>query len=373
MNKVYRIGAIGFAHSHIDSNLKAFSTLGDKVKFVACADIEPRVPSISEEPGTRKDEVKQAVKLYGMKRYDDYKKMLDENELDIVLVCSENAFHPYVCEEILRRGIHVVLEKPIAASMQGALRIARAAKEGGAKVFVNWPSTWYPAVRYAKKLCDEGKIGKIFKITYRNVDSQGALSYGQKITDGEKGREWWHQSDVGGGALLDYCCYGACLSHWFTGEKPVSAYGLKANFNSPYASAEDYATITVRFPDAVAILEGSWTTVNTGVPNGPIIYGLEGTMVVNKRGEVEIYKTRHKEMPDEVLTPPPLPEGRENLGKDVINHLETGADVHPTLSLENNLTAMSILDAGIRSAQSGKMELVNDGTWCVGADAIGTR
>ena len=57
------------------------------------------------------------------------------------------------------------------------------------------------------------------------------------------------------GALLDYCCYGACLSRWFFGEKSVAAYGMTANFNSPYGNVEDYATITVRFPQGVAILE----------------------------------------------------------------------------------------------------------------------
>jgi hypothetical protein len=52
MEKKYRIAAIGFAHSHIDSNLKDFASCGDRVEFIAAADVKPRIPSLSKERGT---------------------------------------------------------------------------------------------------------------------------------------------------------------------------------------------------------------------------------------------------------------------------------------------------------------------------------
>jgi len=366
MPKKYRIAAIGFAHSHMASNIKSFAQCSDRVEFIAAADIKPKIPSVSAEKGTRIDGLKEAVKLYGFREYGDYEKLLEENKIDIALVCSENAFHPAVMEKILRKGIHVVVEKPLAASMEGALCIARASRESGAKVITNWPTAWSPGVRASKEMADSGAIGKLFKFTYRNSDSQGPMSYGQVMTDTEKGLEWWHQSDTGGGALLDYCCYGACMSSWFFGRQPVAAYGLKANFDSPYGNAEDYAAITVRFPESVALLEGSWTTVNGGVPNGPVIYGTKGTMVVRQNGTIEVFRKRHTETPDEIITPAPLPAGRETLGKETLHHLDTGEPLFPMIDLPLNLAAMSILDTGARSAQSGKMELINDGTWCIG-------
>jgi predicted dehydrogenase len=366
MERPYRIGIIGYAHSHIISNARAFFQLGNKVSFVAAADVPPLVEPLNNSDGTRYGIMKSLNREIGIeKTYSDYTQMLDEQNLDIALVCADNAFHGRVCEEILRRGIHVVMEKPMATSMQDAMRIARAAKEGNAAVVINWPTTWQPAVRLAHKLCQDGEIGRLFKVTFRNSDSLGPLSYGQQMTDVERGREWWYQSAAGGGALLDYCCYGACLSCWFFGEKPVAAYGMKANFNSPYGDAEDYATITAHFPQGVAIIEGSWTTVNTGIPSGPILYGLEGTMVVDG-SEVRIYKTRHASEPDAVYVPDPLPEGRRTLGEEVLNHLRSGEPLHPTLSLPNNLLAMSILDAGIRSADSQKLELTRDNFTTIG-------
>ena len=368
MPKKYRIAAIGFAHSHIDGNLRSFAECKGRVEFVAAADVKPKVASVNREKGTRIDEFREALELYGFKKYDDYEKLLEENQIDIALVCSENAFHPAVMEKLLRRGIHVVVEKPLAASMEGALRIARASRETGARVITNWPTAWSPAIRQAKKIVDSGEIGKLFKFCFRNSDSQGPLSYGQVITDTEKGLEWWHQSDTGGGSMLDYCCYGACMSPWFCGEAPAAAYGLKANFDSPYGSAEDYASITVRFPHAVALLEGSWTTVNGGVAPGPLLYGTKGTLVVHQNGNIDVYKKRHTEKPDEIITPAPLPDGRETLGKETLHHLDTGEPLFPLLDLPLNLRAMSILDTGARSAKSGKMELINDEIWCTGDD-----
>ena len=369
MPKKYRIAAIGFAHVHMDSTLRLFAECKDKIEFVAAADIKPKVPSESNEGGTRYTQLNKAIEHYGFKKYDDYEKLLDENQYDIALVCAENVFHPEVMEKILRKGIHVVVEKPLAMTMEGALRIERASRETGAKVITNWPTAWYPAVRKAKELVDSGEIGKLFKFYYRNQDSLGPFSYGQNMTDIEKGREWWYQADTGGGAMLDYCCYGACMSCWFIGKAPEASYGLRANFNSPFGSADDYSTITVRFPDSVAILEGSWTTVSSGVPNGPLLYGLEGTMVARLNGDVEIYKTRHSETPDKIIKADPLPAGRETLAKETLHHLDTGEPLFSMLDLPVNMAATAILDTGARSAKSGKIEMANNGIWCVGDDS----
>ena len=367
MAKKYRVGAIGFAHSHIETNIKSFAQCADRVEMVAAADVPPRAPSLTIERGTRFDELKQAVKLYNMKEYDDYKKLLDENELDICCVCAENAYHPFIAELLLKKGIHVVIEKPFAADMKGTMRMWRAARASKAEIITNWPSAWSPAIRTAKELVDAGKIGRVFKFSYRNSDSEGPLSYGQTLTEEELAAEWWYSSDQGGGSMLDYCCYGACMSCWILNQKPVAAFGMKANINSHYGDAEDYAAILARFSNAVAHLEGSWTTVNGGVPAGPLIYGTEGTLIVDG-GVVKIFKKRHTNVPDEIIEPKPLPAGRASLGEDVINHLDTGEPLFPMLDMPLNIYAASILDAGARSAISNKLELVGDEYWTIGRD-----
>jgi predicted dehydrogenase len=248
--------------------------------------------------------------------------------------------------------------------------MVRAVKANNVKLMVNWPTTWFPAIRKMKELIDEGMIGDVWEVKWRNGASMGPLSYSKgedAFTDAEKGSEWWHQTAPGGGALLDYCCYGACLSRYLIGEPAVAAIAMKANLTSHYGDAEDNAAITVRFPNAMAILEGTWTTWHSGVPTGPVVYGKTGTMVIDRR-ELKVYTTRSYSAvePDLVTEGDPLPEGRATLAEEFIHHIETGQPLHPTLDMMQNVEAMAILDAGARSAASGKLELVNTPTWCVG-------
>ncbi len=380
MSRTYRLGVIGFAHMHVNHLLDEFKRMPN-VEWVACADTVPDRPSLSMKDSSRGANVRRAVEVIGIpKVYADYAEMLANERMDVVIFCPENARHPEVAEAIAARGIHMVTEKPMAADLPGALRIARAVRSAGVELMVNWPITWSPAVRKAKELIDAGRIGDVWEVKWRNGASMGPLAYGhgdQAFTDDEKGAEWWHHAAPGGGALLDYCCYGACLSRWYIGEPAVAAYGLKANLRSPFGDAEDNAIITARFPHAVAIIEGTWTTWAVGVPTGPIAYGSEGALVVSARPNpaggrpvpvVEVHSTRGAAswQPDEVLDGDPLPEGRATEAEEFFHHLETGEPLHPTLEMGLNVEAMAILDAGHRSARSGHLETVDDATWRIG-------
>jgi predicted dehydrogenase len=377
MTRTYRLGVIGFAHMHVNTLIDHFHALPN-VRWVACADTVPATPSLSMAPSTRGANLKRAHEQIGIPTvYADYREMLEKERLDVVLFCPENARHAEVAQAIAAAGCHMVTEKPMAADLSQALRMARAAAAHKVLLMVNWPLTWSPANRKAKELIDAGVIGDVLEVKWRNGASMGPLAYGQSITPAEKGAEWWHQAAAGGGALLDYCCYGACLSRWFIGQPAVAAAGIKANLTSTYGDAEDNAIITVRYPQALAILEGAWTTWAAGVPTGPIIYGTRGALVVGAepvrtdsgdmpKTVVMVYTTRHGEKPDQVLEGDPLPAGRANLAEETIHCLETGDAPHITLQVQHNLEAMAILDAGIRSAASGKLELVDSAAWCIG-------
>ena len=373
MSKNYRIGVIGFAHMHVNTLIDDFAKL-ENMKWVACADIIPVVPSISEELTTRKANTRRAREHTGIpKVYRNYREMLDKEEFDIIIFCPENARHGEIATAIANKGVHMLTEKPVAATLSEALRMVRAAKANNVILAINWPTTWSPVIREMKELIDSEIIGDIWEIKWRNGPSLGPLAYGQNISDVEKGAEWWHQATVGGGALLDYCCYGACLSRWFIGEPAVAAWGIKANLTSHYGDAEDNAIITVRYPKSLSILEGTWSTFHSGIPTGPIVYGTKGTLVATEQmigGElkevVQIFTERGKPEPTQVIEGEPLPIGRETLAKEFIHHLETNEPLHPTLDMMFNLEVMGIIDAGIRSSISGKLELVNDANWCIG-------
>jgi predicted dehydrogenase len=375
MSKTYRLGIIGFGHMHINNVASLFADHA-QVEWAACADTVPVVPELRAAPYTRDWNRAHLIETLGIPQsYGDYHEMLAREELDIVIVTSENAQHPDVVEACAAAGANVCVEKPMAMSLAHGLRMARACRAAGTTLVVNWPLTWSPAARKAKELIDEGVIGRTLEVKWR-AGHTGPLGVGAKhagvsdvaapMNGPELAATWWHQEAQGGGALLDYCCYGAMVSRWYIGEQAVGALGMKANLNSRWGDACDNGIIVVRFPGAMALLEGSWTTWDHGVPTGPILYGTTGTLVVGRQGEQPIVRLERGHGESEVYEAEPLPAGRTTIAEEYIHHLDTGEPLHPTLELDFNLEVMAILDAGARSAESGQLEMVDSAVWCVG-------
>ena len=365
--KSYRVGVIGFAHMHVNELVDRFAATG-RSPIVACADTVPRTPSLTTVEGSRKANLGRALALpSNPRRYEDYRELLAAERLDIVILCPENARHSEIAQEVAELGVHVVAEKPMAATLDGARSMAAAAKKSGVTLAVNWPIAWSPAFRKLKKLVEDKAIGDLWELKWRNPASLGPLAHGSShpgdtvisavVSDAEKGSEWWHQADAGGGALLDYCCYGACLSAWLIPEAPTSVLGVTANLKSGYGDAEDNAAMMVGFPSALSILEASWTTVHNGGAPVLALYGTKGTIVV-EGGDILIYREPGSKTPSQVEKGESLPSSRSTIAEEILRHLETGETLHPLLDLPINLATMAILDAGIRSAQTGKVELV---------------
>jgi predicted dehydrogenase len=295
--------------------------------------------------------------------------MIATEKFDIMIVQSENAQHPDVVEACAAAGIHVCVEKPMAVSLAAAQRMVRAAEAAGTDIVINWPLTWSPAARKAKELVDQGVIGRVLEVKWRAAHT-GPLGPGAAHTgvDGttvpmtgvERGASWWHQAAAGGGAMLDFCCYGGMYSRWVIGEQAQAAMGLKANLNSTWGTAEDNAVIVVRFPQAIALWEGAWTCFDSGVPGGPIVYGQTGTLVVETVAGKPRVRLERGHAQTTIYECEPLPAGRADVAQEYIHHLDTGEPLHQSLEMHFNLEIMAILDAGIRSAASGRLEAVNN-------------
>jgi predicted dehydrogenase len=369
------VGIIGFAHMHINTLVAQFKE-HPQVELVACADTIPARPELREARYTRGWNLKNAVENYGVSKvYEDYNELLAKESCDIILCCAENARHAEVVEACAAAKAHVIVEKPMASSLAHALRMVRACQAAETTLIVNWPITWSSAARKAKALIDAGEIGRVLEVKWRG-GSTGPLGPGAKhpgvtettvpMTGVERGATWWHQADTGGGVMLDYCCYGSMVARWYIGQPGTAALGLKANLDSPWGDAEDNAVMLARFPQAIGLFEASWSTLDHGVSTGPIVFGTTGTLVVNRQDGSEVVRLERGGGQTTVYEGDPLPAGRNGLPFEMIHHLETGEPLHPTLDPEVNLEAMAILDAGIRSAASGHLELVDSTAWTIG-------
>jgi predicted dehydrogenase len=375
MSKKYRVGIVGFAHMHIN-NVASLYAQHPQVELVACADTVPDRPELREAPYTRAWNLKNVLTNIGVpKAYDDYHEMLKKEQFDIIICCSENAKHPEVVEACAAAGANVCVEKPMAMSLSHALRMVRACQAAGTTMLINWPLTWSPSARKAKALIDEGLIGRVLEVKWRaghtgplgsGAAHAGVSETADAMTGAERGATWWHQAAAGGGALLDFSCYGTMVSRWYIDEPAIAAIGMKANLDNQWGDADDNGAMIVRFPSAMALLEGSWTTWHHGVPTGPIVYGTTGTLVVESRDGKPVVRLERGHGQATIYESEPLPEGRQQVSGEFIHHLETGEPLHPTLEMMFNLEVMAILDAGVRSAESGKLEMVNSAVWQIG-------
>ena len=375
MSNSYRIGVVGFAHMHVN-HVAALFGQHSQVELVACADTVPTVPELREAPYTRGWNLKHALDNIGIpKSYDDYREMLERESFDIVICTTENARHPEVVEACAQAGANVCVEKPMAMSLGDALQMARSCEAAGVKMAVNWPISWSTSARKAKELIDEGLIGRVLEVRWRGghrgpvgtgVGHAGVNEDAVAMSGPERGATWWHRHSEGGGAMLDFCSYGAMAAVWYIGQPGVSAIGMCANLDSPWGDADDNGAMIVRFPEAMGVFEGTWTSRHSGVSNGPIVYGTEGTLVVETQERKPVVRLERGQGDSTVYECEELPEGRRQVSEELIHHLDTGEPLHETLQVGVNLQVMAILDAGIRSADSGKMENVNSAVWQIG-------
>lgn len=375
MSMEYRLGIIGFAHMHVNHVASVFAA-HESAQIVACADTVPLVPERQVDTYTRGWNLQHCVETLGIPNvYDDYHKMLDQERLDLVIVCTENAQHAAVVQACAAAGAHVVVEKPMAASLSDGLAMARAVHESKTALVTNWPSTWSPAIRQAQALVAEGAIGRVLEVTWRGGHTgplgpgsghEGVEDPAARLSGPVRGATWWHQTAAGGGAMLDYCCYGCCMSRWLIGQQATAALGVKANLASHWGDAEDNAVMVARFPDAVGLFEGSWSTLDHGGRKGMVIYGTTGTMIPEEQADTPIVRIERGGDRSERIPAKPLPEGRHTLAHEVFGYLEGQHGLHPTLEMGFNLEVMAILDAGLRSSRSGRLEVVENATWCIG-------
>jgi scyllo-inositol 2-dehydrogenase (NADP+) len=273
--------------------------------------------------------------------------MLDAARPQAVAAFTSTYDHPTVVEACAARGIHVMMEKPLAVSTQHARRIAAAAARGGVHVLVNYETTWYPSNLAAWRAVREGALGPV-----RRMVAHDGHRGPQEIGVQPEFLAWLTDPVLnGGGALTDFGCYGANLFTWLMGNaRPVSVTAVTQTIKPDvYPRVDDEATIVVTWPEAVGIIQASW--------NWPFdrkdleVYGRTGQALTVRR---EAVRFRLEGKNEEEIPSPPIAAPED----DPLRYLAAVArgEIRPSglSSLENNLIVTEILDAARESAKSGR-------------------
>lgn len=256
--------------------------------------------------------------------------------------------HRQVVEECAPHHIDVMMEKPLAVNMKHARAIEAAAKKGDIQIIVNYETTWYSGNQGAYDIVQRHDIGDLRKIVVHDGHS------GPKEIGCSTNFLNWLTDPVlnGGGAVVDFGCYGADLITWLMdGERPTSVFAVTQQIKPDvYPKVDDEATIVLTYPKAQGIIQASW--------NWPFnrkdmeIYGRTGSVMVPKSDLLRVRKAGEQQDRDE--TPAPL----TGPNADPLSYLIAveRKEIKPSglSSLEVNLTAMEILDAARESARTGK-------------------
>ncbi|MEM6397024.1 MAG: Gfo/Idh/MocA family oxidoreductase [Bacteroidota bacterium] len=337
-----KIAVIGLTHTHVhwifDSEKR-----GD-IEIVGI--VEPNA-GLAKRYGERHG--------YGMDIvFATHEALIQAKDFEAVAAFGSIYQHLEVVETYAPLGKHIMVEKPLAVSLDHAQKMDSLAKAHDIHLLTNYETTWYPTNHEAYKLTRaDNRIGAIRKIIVRN-GHRGP----KKIGINEEFLDWLTDPELnGGGAIVDFGCYGANLATWLMGnQRPKSVTALTQQQqaeNNPLV--DDEAIILLNYDTAVAVIQASW--------NWPIgrkdleIYGLDGAVYADNRNDLSVriatgYDTYDEEKMNLAERDPPYDDPFSMFAVVVKGEIELPPN--DLSGLKNNLLVVEILEAAKESAMKGK-------------------
>jgi predicted dehydrogenase len=343
--KPVRIAVAGITHGH------AGFILGRKPK--------PDIELVGiYEPNT--ELAKHHAKSFGIKAelfYTDMNKMLESVKPEAVVAFGSIYEHMAVVEACAPKGIHVMVEKPLATNLAHAKRMEELALKNKIYLLTNYETSWYPTTEKAYQLAnDSNYLGAIKKVVIHDGHKgPKEIGVGKEFLD-------WLTDPVqnGGGALIDFGCYGANLmTYLMRGIEPVSVTAVTQQFKPAiYPKVDDEATIIVTYPSAQCIIQASW--------NWPFgrkdmeVYGETGYAFAVNNTTMRI-RNNEKE-PERTIQ---LTAKEMGVYEDPISYFADAVrgkikvPKNGLYSLENNVMVCKILEAARESSKTGKTIFLN--------------
>ena len=345
----YKIAVVGLQHAHIWLNLGAMLK-GDPVQLVGVADAAPEqrewarnsapVGYTRGQPGPH---VPDESLIFA-----DWKKMIDQTKPDIVWAFTPTNEHLDVVRYCAPKGIHVMMEKPLAATYQQALEIQALARKYNVLVMVNFASTWQPAQYAIKAAIDAGEIGPVWRL-HAMTGSGGPgnpknSAFAAWLADPVKN---------GGGALMDFGCYSVLWSLWLKG-RPQSVYATAQHLKPDiYPNVDDNATIVLNYTDGLALLEATWDQPPRTSNGGNEIYGRTGSIVGNQIRKAGAPAGGRGMPQGDPIKVDPLPPERAAPLDYVADRIRTKHPLDGMASLDLNVTVVEVLEAAKISIKTG--------------------
>lgn len=315
------------------------------LEFVAACDI---VPEHIEEV-LKKNELQDAP----IKRYTDYKKMIEENDIDLIGIATESGIHAEIALYCIDHGIHVIIEKPMAMRMKDADEIIQRSEEKKVKVCACHQNRFNVAIQRLRHAVEEGRFGKL---SHGSIHVRWNRNKG--YYDQAPWRGTWAQD---GGALMNQCIHGIDLLRWMFGNEVEEVYGSTRQQFHDYLEAEDVGMAVVKFKNgAIATIEGTTNVYPQNLEETLYVFGEKGTVKIGGKSTNNIDVWDFADETEEDLKNKGLEEatsnvygnGHTSLYADVIEAIEN--DRAPYVDAYAGRNALEMVLAIYKSQKEGK-------------------
>ena len=279
---------------------------------------------------------------------------------DLAILCAATANHASYTRRLAVYGVHVLVEKPFAGSVDDARAMIAAVQPTGKTLAVNWPLRWVESHVTAKRLVDEGMIGEVVEIHSYGGNRGPLYHLADKIevsreeVERQKPTSWWYKRAAGGGSLLDYLGYGATLGTWYRGgEAPLEVTCVTDE--TPGIEVDQHAITICRYAGGLSKMETRWGTftdpwvIQPQPKCGFILVGTEGTIASWDYADHITVQTRARPEPHPIPADP-LPPGARNVIEYVLGCISRGEPPAGPLDPAVSLIGQRIVDTAARSA-----------------------
>jgi len=256
-DKSLRVGVIGAGRIAEMRHIPEYLSNKD-VELVAIADID-------------KVQLEKIGKKFNIKRlYTDYREMIKNEKLDAVSVCTPNYLHASITIDALEKGLNVLVEKPMATSLEEADRMIEVAEKNGRILMVGHNQRLAPGHQIAKKIIESGILGKINMV--RTVFGHGGPEFWSP-----RGKWFFNKEEAFAGVMADLGIHKVDLVRWLLGQEVKRVSAFKGTFEKS-GDVEDNGVAIMEFEKGtLGILQVSWT-LKPGEDNSTIFYCEKGML-----------------------------------------------------------------------------------------------
>lgn len=242
------------------------AALNNNLEIIAVCDVLPeKMDAILEKHELQDRE--------DIKKYTDYKEMVAELKPELVSIATESGKHAEIALYCIEQGVNLIIEKPMAMSIEDADKIIEASERKGVKVSACHQNRFNVAIQELRKAIEEGRFGKL---SHGSIHVRWNRDHG--YYDQAKWRGTWAED---GGALMNQCIHGIDLLRWMMGDEIEEVYGATRQQFHDYLEAEDVGMAVVKFKNgAIGTIEGTTNVYPKNLEETLYIFGEKGTVKI---------------------------------------------------------------------------------------------